>query len=244
MTASATPGSKSNRGRHRASVPKPDARISRLQRNRPNHDFLHRPADREGHRRPSRDRRPQLLPDPAGAGRSGAGDGGRSRRQAIRFSWRSCARNSVSTSRCRCSCFSMSKASSASISASRFASRCRSRTLILRAPAGDAAADRDRICDFARASASCSARLAARFAGTWADTAITVLALIFYATPLFWVALMAILLFSVAMDWLPSFGYETVGANYTGLAHVLDVAAHLSCRRRPSACSSWPPMPA
>lgn len=69
--------------------------------------------------------------------------------------------------------------------------------------------------------------LAARFAGTWADTAITVLALIFYATPLFWIALMAILVFSVWMDWLPSFGYETVGANYTGLAHVLDVGAHL-----------------
>src|SRR6267378_631740 len=69
--------------------------------------------------------------------------------------------------------------------------------------------------------------LAARWAGTWADTAITVLALVFYATPLFWIALMAILLFSVALDWLPSFGYETVGANYTGLAHVLDVGAHL-----------------
>src|SRR6266404_5660485 len=69
--------------------------------------------------------------------------------------------------------------------------------------------------------------LAARFAGTWADTAITVLALVFYATPLFWIALMAILLFSVAMDWLPSFGYETIGANYTGLAHVIDVAAHM-----------------
>ncbi len=69
--------------------------------------------------------------------------------------------------------------------------------------------------------------LAARFAGTWADTAITVLALIFYATPLFWIALMAILVFSVWMDWLPSFGYETVGANYTGFAHVLDVGAHL-----------------
>jgi len=69
--------------------------------------------------------------------------------------------------------------------------------------------------------------LAARWAGTWADTLITVLALVFYATPLFWVALMAILLFSVALDWLPSFGYETVGANYTGFAHVLDVAAHL-----------------
>jgi peptide/nickel transport system permease protein len=69
--------------------------------------------------------------------------------------------------------------------------------------------------------------LAARWRGTWADTAITVLALIFYATPLFWVALMAILLFSVTMDLLPSFGYQTVGANYTGLAHMLDVGAHL-----------------
>lgn len=69
--------------------------------------------------------------------------------------------------------------------------------------------------------------LAARFAGTWADTAITILALVFYATPLFWIALMAILLFSVTMDWLPSFGYETVGAGYTGFAHVLDVGAHL-----------------
>jgi len=69
--------------------------------------------------------------------------------------------------------------------------------------------------------------LAARFAGGWLDTAITVVALIFYATPLFWIALMAILLFSVALDWLPSFGYETVGANYTGFRHALDVAAHL-----------------
>src|SRR6195952_5096916 len=69
--------------------------------------------------------------------------------------------------------------------------------------------------------------LAARWAGTWVDTAITVVALIFYATPLFWIALMAILLFSVALDWLPSFGYETIGAGYTGLAHALDVGAHL-----------------
>src|SRR5260370_24328277 len=29
------------------------------------------------------------------------------------------------------------------------------------------------------------------------------------------------------MDWLPCFGYETVGENYTGLAHLLDVGAHL-----------------
>src|SRR3546814_16677830 len=29
------------------------------------------------------------------------------------------------------------------------------------------------------------------------------------------------------MDWLPSFGYETVGAGYTGMTHMLDVGAHL-----------------
>nr|WP_245450371.1 ABC transporter permease [Bradyrhizobium diazoefficiens] len=38
---------------------------------------------------------------------------------------------------------------------------------------------------------------------------------------------MGILLFSVTFDWLPSFGYETVGANLTGLAHAVDVAKHL-----------------
>lgn len=69
--------------------------------------------------------------------------------------------------------------------------------------------------------------LAARRSGTWSDSAITTLALLFYATPLFWIALMAILLFSVTLDWLPSFGYETVGAGYTGLARVLDIASHL-----------------
>lgn len=69
--------------------------------------------------------------------------------------------------------------------------------------------------------------LAARFAGTWADTSITVAALLFYATPIFWIALMAILLFSVTLGWLPSFGYETIGANAKGLDRVLDIAAHL-----------------
>ncbi len=69
--------------------------------------------------------------------------------------------------------------------------------------------------------------LAARRAGTLADTAITGFALLFYATPLFWVSLMAILLFSVRLDWLPSFGFETVGAGYTGLSRALDIAHHL-----------------
>lgn len=69
--------------------------------------------------------------------------------------------------------------------------------------------------------------LAARFSGSWGDSAITAAALIFYATPIFWLALMAILLFSVYLGWLPSFGYDTVGANYTGLAYAGDVALHL-----------------
>lgn len=69
--------------------------------------------------------------------------------------------------------------------------------------------------------------MAAVRVGSWADTAITTLALLFYATPLFWVALMGILLFSVQLGWLPAFGMETVGGGYTGFARWLDIAHHL-----------------
>ena len=69
--------------------------------------------------------------------------------------------------------------------------------------------------------------LAASRVGRWADSAITVFALVFYATPLFWVALMAILLFSVQLGWLPAFGIETVGAGYSGFDRVADIAKHL-----------------
>lgn len=56
---------------------------------------------------------------------------------------------------------------------------------------------------------------------------IMALALIFYATPLFWVALMAVVLFSVYLDWLPAYGMYTVGAGLDGFALILDVAKHL-----------------
>ena len=69
--------------------------------------------------------------------------------------------------------------------------------------------------------------LAASRVGTWTDSAITVVALGFYATPLFWVGLMAILLFSVQLGWLPAFGMESIGAGYTGFERVLDIAHHL-----------------
>jgi len=69
--------------------------------------------------------------------------------------------------------------------------------------------------------------LAAQRVGSWTDSAITVLALAFYATPLFWVGLILVLVFSVWLEWLPSFGMMTVGANITGLAFILDVGRHL-----------------
>ena len=68
---------------------------------------------------------------------------------------------------------------------------------------------------------------AARRVGTWADSAITVLALGFYATPIFWVGLMLVLVFSVWLGWLPSFGMNTVGADLQGWAAVMDGARHL-----------------
>ena len=68
---------------------------------------------------------------------------------------------------------------------------------------------------------------ASRRAGSWADSLITVLALGFYATPIFWVGLMLVLVFSVWLGWLPSFGMETVGANLHGWAAVADRAQYL-----------------
>ncbi|MDN6322059.1 MAG: ABC transporter permease [Halomonas sp.] len=56
---------------------------------------------------------------------------------------------------------------------------------------------------------------------------IMALALVFYATPLFWVALMSVVVFSVYLGWLPAYGLYTVGAGHTGFALVLDVAKHL-----------------
>lgn len=63
--------------------------------------------------------------------------------------------------------------------------------------------------------------------GRWSDTIMSLIALIFYATPLFWLALMAVLLFSVYLNWLPGFGYETVGSGLSGFARALDITQHL-----------------
>ena len=69
--------------------------------------------------------------------------------------------------------------------------------------------------------------LASRHAGKAVDSIITVVALVFYATPLYWLAMMAVLVFTVQLDWLPAFGFFTVGADLHGMAKVLDIAQHL-----------------
>jgi peptide/nickel transport system permease protein len=69
--------------------------------------------------------------------------------------------------------------------------------------------------------------LAAARAGSWRDTLISILALVSYATPLFWVGLMLIVVFSLKLDLLPTSGMETVAAFHEGWARVADVARHL-----------------
>lgn len=63
--------------------------------------------------------------------------------------------------------------------------------------------------------------------GRWQDRTLSVAALLLYSTPGFWLGLMAIVLFSVHLGWLPTGGSESIGAGYTGWTHVVDGARHL-----------------
>ncbi len=69
--------------------------------------------------------------------------------------------------------------------------------------------------------------LAARRLDRWPDTLISLLGLLFYATPSFWLGLMAIVVFAVKLAWLPPGGFGSVGEGLTGLDRVLDVARYL-----------------
>lgn len=69
--------------------------------------------------------------------------------------------------------------------------------------------------------------LAAGRAGRLLDTVISAAALLCFATPLFWIGLMLVLVFSVWLDWLPVGGMFTVESGYTGWRYALDVAQHL-----------------
>ncbi len=69
--------------------------------------------------------------------------------------------------------------------------------------------------------------LAARLVNRWPDALISVVALVVYATPVFWLGLMLIVTFSVQMGLLPSGGFETIGAGHVGIARVIDIGRHM-----------------
>jgi len=59
------------------------------------------------------------------------------------------------------------------------------------------------------------------------DNLISVLALLAYATPLFWLGLMLIVVFTLKLNLLPGNGMYTIGASDRPLSHALDVLRHL-----------------
>ena len=68
---------------------------------------------------------------------------------------------------------------------------------------------------------------ASRRRGGWVDGLVSLGALVVYATPVFWLGLMLIVLFSIQFGWLPSGGMVDVRENNSGAAYALDVAQHL-----------------
>lgn len=69
--------------------------------------------------------------------------------------------------------------------------------------------------------------VAAVFRGTWIDRVISLGSVLFFSSPYYWVALLAIILFSAKLGWLPSGGTQTIGAGYEGARSVLDYIHHL-----------------
>ena len=68
---------------------------------------------------------------------------------------------------------------------------------------------------------------AARRVNSWIDVAISLFALVAYATPLFWLGLMLIILFTLQLGWLPSAGFSTIGGSLPPVAAAIDVARHM-----------------
>jgi peptide/nickel transport system permease protein len=65
------------------------------------------------------------------------------------------------------------------------------------------------------------------FAGRLPDRIISVISLLFYSIPGFWIGLMLIVLFSVTLGWLPSGGSGTIGSSKTGIDALVDQARYM-----------------
>ncbi|WP_323039778.1 ABC transporter permease [Gemmobacter sp.] len=64
--------------------------------------------------------------------------------------------------------------------------------------------------------------------GKWSDLAISMVSLVLYAMPVFWLGLMLVLIFSINLEWLPAFGYANIrAASFGPVEYALDVARHL-----------------
>lgn len=64
------------------------------------------------------------------------------------------------------------------------------------------------------------------WANKWPDRLLTLFNLLLYSLPGFWMGLVILLLFSVQLDWLPSGGSQTIGANLSGWSALADTLRH------------------